>query len=188
MAVALTQDVAGNGNSRSPSKVPRWRLAREGPFLAERSSSVIRSFGAGCAFRQTTYLASDYASPSGAFGVPLNHPRFLARRSHEESDSISGGFVGSRRVYVYVLMWFCYRPSSLIFHRNYNYIPNIKKTGIVCFRFHRRTSGLGNSNVCAAIVPFFSITFVSVCQLSPLYAINVCTPTTALKCCSYLNH
>ena len=41
------------------------------------TSSVIRSFDAGCAFRQTTYRASDYASPSGAFGVPLNHPRFL---------------------------------------------------------------------------------------------------------------
>ena len=87
----------------------------------------------------------------------------------------------------------CYRntvvcPSSLILHHNYNYIPNIKNTGIVCFRFHRRTSGLGNSNVCAAIVPFFSITSVSVCQLSPLSAINVCTPTTALKICSYLNH
>ena len=61
-------------------------------------------------------------------------------------------------------------------------------TGIVCLRFHRRTSGLGNSNVCAAIVPFFSITFVSVCKLSPLCAINVCIPTTALKFCSYLNH
>ena len=87
----------------------------------------------------------------------------------------------------------CYRntvvcPSSLIFHHNYNYIPGIKETGIVCFRFHRRTSWLGNSNVCAAIVPFFSITFVSVCQLSQLCAMNVYTPNTALKCCSYLNH
>ena len=62
------------------------------------------------------------------------------------------------------------------------------KTGIVGFRFHHRTSGLGNSNVCAAIVPFFSITLVSVCQLLPQCVINVCTPTTALKFCSYLNH
>ena len=23
------------------------------------------------------YRASDYASPSGEFGIPLNHPRFL---------------------------------------------------------------------------------------------------------------
>ena len=59
---------------RSPSLVPRWRLAREGPFLAERSSSSLRSFGAGCAFRNTTYRASHYASPSGEFGIPLNHP------------------------------------------------------------------------------------------------------------------
>ena len=34
--------------------VPRWRLAREGPFLAERYSSSLRCFGAGCAFRNTT--------------------------------------------------------------------------------------------------------------------------------------
>ena len=62
---------------RSLSRVPRWRLAREGPFLVERSSSSLRSAGAGCAFRNTTYRASDYASPSGEFGIPLNHPRFL---------------------------------------------------------------------------------------------------------------
>ena len=61
---------------------------------------------------------------------------------------------------------FCYKntvvcPSSLIFYHNYNYIHNIKKMGIVCFRFHLRTPGLVNDNVCAAIVPFFFITFVS---------------------------
>ena len=61
----------------SPGLVPHWRLAREGPFLAERSSSSLRSSGAGCAFRNTTYRASDYASPSGEFGFPLHHPRFL---------------------------------------------------------------------------------------------------------------
>ena len=32
-------------------------------------------------------------------------------RWHGESDNLSGGFVGSRRVHVYVLMWFCYRPA-----------------------------------------------------------------------------
>ena len=60
-------------------------------------------------------------------------------------------------------------------------ISNIKKTGIhvVCFRFNRRTPGLGDSNVCAAIVPFFSITFVSVCQLSPSWAI-ICVPLPLL--------
>ena len=68
------------------------------------------------------------------------------------------------------------------------YIPGIKETVIVCLRFHCCTSGPGNCNVCAAIVPFVSITFVSVCQLSPLCAINVCTPTTGLKFCRYLNN
>ena len=61
----------------SPGMVPLWRLAREGPFLAERSSSSLISFGAGCAFRNKTYRASDYESPSGEFGIPLHHPRFL---------------------------------------------------------------------------------------------------------------
>ena len=60
---------------RPPGLVPRWRLAREG--LAERSSSSLRSSGAGCVFGNTTYRASDYASPSGEFGFPLHHPRFL---------------------------------------------------------------------------------------------------------------
>ena len=62
---------------QSPGLVPRWRLAREGPFLAECSSSSLRCFGDGCSFRNTTYRTSDYASPSGEFGVPLHHPRFL---------------------------------------------------------------------------------------------------------------
>ena len=38
------------------SMVPRWRLAREGPFLEERSAESIRSLGPGCAFRNTTYI------------------------------------------------------------------------------------------------------------------------------------
>ena len=57
--------------------VPRWRLAREGPFLEERSADSIRSLGPGCAFRNTTYRASDYAEPAGEYGLLLNHPRFL---------------------------------------------------------------------------------------------------------------
>ena len=87
-AASLPQDVAGNGDSCSPSKVLRWRLAREGPFLAEQSSSMLRSFGAGCAFWRTTYRASDYSSPSSAFGVPLNHPRFLEWIGVPESASL----------------------------------------------------------------------------------------------------
>ena len=62
---------------RSPGLVPRWRLAREGPFFAERSSSSLCCFEDGCSFRNTTYRPSDYASPSGEFVVPLRHPRFL---------------------------------------------------------------------------------------------------------------
>ena len=57
--------------------VPRWWLAREGPFLAERSTESIRSLGAGCALRNTTYRASDYAKPVGDYDLPLRHPRFV---------------------------------------------------------------------------------------------------------------
>ena len=62
---------------RSPGPVPCWRLSREGPFLSEPSSSSLNCFGDGCAFRNTTYHPSDYTKPSGEFGVPLHHPRFL---------------------------------------------------------------------------------------------------------------
>ena len=64
-------------DDRRATPVPRWRLARQGPFLAERSPEYIRSFGAGCAFRNTTYRDSDYAAPSGEYGLPMHHPRFL---------------------------------------------------------------------------------------------------------------
>ena len=57
--------------------VPRWRLVQEGPFLEERSPESIRSLGPGCAFRNTTYRASDYATPVGDYGFPLHHPRFV---------------------------------------------------------------------------------------------------------------
>ena len=57
--------------------VPRWRLAREGPFPNERSQASLRFLGKGCAFRHTTYSAEDHAIPEGGLGVPLNHPRFL---------------------------------------------------------------------------------------------------------------
>ena len=52
------------------SMVPRWRLAREGPFLEEeRSAESIRSLGPGCAFRNTTYRVSDYAEPEVETGT-----------------------------------------------------------------------------------------------------------------------
>ena len=44
----------------SPGPVPRWRLARDGPFLYERTPSALNSFGDGCSFVHTTYRSSDY--------------------------------------------------------------------------------------------------------------------------------
>ena len=64
-------------DDRRATPVPRWRLAREGPFLEERSPEYIRSFGAGCAFRNTTYRDLDYDAPSGDYRLPMHHPRFL---------------------------------------------------------------------------------------------------------------
>ena len=56
--------------------VPRWRLAREGPFLAERSPESIPFFGSGlCIPEHYTYRVSDYAEPVGDYGLPLHHPR-----------------------------------------------------------------------------------------------------------------
>ena len=51
-------------DDRHATPVPRWRLARQGPFLAERSTDSIRSLGAGCAFRNMTYRSSDYRGSS----------------------------------------------------------------------------------------------------------------------------
>ena len=81
-------DVADRRAPCSTNQVPWWWLAREGPFLAERSPDTIRSFGAGCAFRNTTYGASDYASPSGEFGLPMHHPRFLEWIAVPQSASL----------------------------------------------------------------------------------------------------
>ena len=47
----LPKCLTGRGGRRPPGFVPRWRLAREGPFLMERSSSSIRCLDAGCPFR-----------------------------------------------------------------------------------------------------------------------------------------
>ena len=73
----LPKYLTGRVGRRSPGLVPRWRLAREGPFLAERSSSSLWCLGAGCAFRNTTYRPRTMRHPSGKFGIPLYHPRFL---------------------------------------------------------------------------------------------------------------
>ena len=62
---------------KSNNRVPRWRLAREGPFPNERSQAYLRVLGKGCLFRHTSYEWEDHALPKGGLGVPLNHPRFL---------------------------------------------------------------------------------------------------------------
>ena len=71
------RSVSGTNGIRDCNTVPRWRLAREGPFPKERSQASLRVLGKGCAFRHTTYKWEDHARPEGGLGVPLNHPRFL---------------------------------------------------------------------------------------------------------------
>ena len=39
-------------------------------------------------FRNTTYRPSDYAKPTGEFGVPMHHPRFLEWIGVPESASL----------------------------------------------------------------------------------------------------
>ena len=65
------------GSVISKNRVPRWCLAREGPFPNERSQASLRVLGKGCLFRHTSYEWEDHALPKGGLGVPLNHPRFL---------------------------------------------------------------------------------------------------------------
>ena len=72
-----TPGISERGDPCSSDKVPRWRLARKGPFLAEWSTAALSSFGSGWAFRNTSYWDSDYASLLGEFGIPLNHMCFL---------------------------------------------------------------------------------------------------------------
>ena len=87
--VAVIPDYLTGPVSRpSPGVVPHWSLAREGPFLAERSPSSILCLDAGCAFRNTTYRPWDHAPPSGDFGIPLHHPRLLEWLKLPESASL----------------------------------------------------------------------------------------------------
>ena len=76
-ALIAKRSLSMSTGNRDRGMVPRWRLAREGPFPNERSQASLRVLGKGCAFRHTTYSAEDHASPEGGLGVPLNHPRFL---------------------------------------------------------------------------------------------------------------
>ena len=57
--------------------IPDWRLNREGPVMAQIPHPRIGDSRDGCAFRCTTYMDSDFAHPSGEYGSPLHHPRFV---------------------------------------------------------------------------------------------------------------
>ena len=76
-AMITNRSSSESTGNKDRGKVPRWRLAREGPFTNERSQASLRVLGKGCAFRHTTYSLEDHAPPEGGLGVPLNHPRFL---------------------------------------------------------------------------------------------------------------
>ena len=76
-ALITNRSLSKTTGNRERGRVPRWRLAREGPFTNERSQASLRVLGKGCAFRHTTYSAEDHAPPEGGLGVPLNHPHFL---------------------------------------------------------------------------------------------------------------
>ena len=76
-AMGANRILTESTGNRDRDRIPRWRLAREGPFTNERSQASLRILGKGCAFRHTTYSAEDHAPPEGGLGVPLNHPRFL---------------------------------------------------------------------------------------------------------------
>ena len=74
--MSTNRSISESTGNKDRGKVPRWRLAREGPFTNERSQASLRVLGKGCAFRHTTSV-EDHAPPEGRHGVPLNHPRFL---------------------------------------------------------------------------------------------------------------
>ena len=76
-AMGVPRKLTETDGNHDRKRIPRWRLAREGPFLNERSSASLRVLGTGCSFRHTTYSVEDHAPPPGGLGVPLNHPRFL---------------------------------------------------------------------------------------------------------------
>ena len=86
---------ASQGRLGPSSFVSRWRLAREGPFLSEILPLDMSGFGASCSFHRTTYRSSDYTQPSGKYGMPLHHPRFLEWIGASESASLLGKGLGT---------------------------------------------------------------------------------------------
>ena len=76
-AMGVPRKLTETDGNHDRKRIPQWRLAREGPFLNERSSASLRVLGTGCAFQHTTYSVEDHAPAPGGLGIPLNHPRFL---------------------------------------------------------------------------------------------------------------
>ena len=62
-AADLLKNSTNRVSRRSPGLVPRWQLALEGRKIVLVTSFVWRRV-----------RISDYASPSGEFGIPLKHP------------------------------------------------------------------------------------------------------------------
>ena len=87
---SVVDSQAGLAQNKSPKPVPRWRLAREGPFLSEIPTSSVTRFGQGCAFRSTTYRSSDHAQPSGKYGLPLHHPLVYGMDQRSGVGSFTG--------------------------------------------------------------------------------------------------
>ena len=68
-ALITNRSSSESTGNKDRGKVPRWRLAREGPFTNERSQASLRVLGKGCAFRHTTYSVEDHAPPEGGLGA-----------------------------------------------------------------------------------------------------------------------
>ena len=75
--MGVPRKVTETDENQDRKRIPQWCLAREGPFLNERSLASLRVLGTGCTFRHTTHSVENHAPPPGGLGVPLSHPRFL---------------------------------------------------------------------------------------------------------------
>ena len=75
------QSVSIPTGNRDHGTVPRWRLAREGPFPNERSQASLRGasvqMDARSNYGRRTAWRTIASSRRAGYGVPLNHPRFL---------------------------------------------------------------------------------------------------------------
>ena len=60
-AMGVPRKLTETDGNQDRKRIPRWRLAREVPFLNERSSASLRVLGTGCAFRHTTYSVEDHS-------------------------------------------------------------------------------------------------------------------------------